>query len=79
MKELNKKVFKTIFIILSIFIVSGIVVYNVQSYIKEYDNVKRNLNFIEERNIPNDKLPEPIELDPSARSEEHTSELQSRI
>ena len=66
MKELNKKVFKTIFIILSIFIVSGIVVYNVQSYIKEYDNVKRNLNFIEERNIPNDKLPEPIELDPSA-------------
>ena len=66
MKELNKKVFKTVFIILSIFIVSGIVVYNVQSYIKEYDNVKRNLNFIEERNIPNDKLPEPIELDPSA-------------
>ncbi len=66
MKELNKKVFKTIFIILSIFIVSGIVVYNVQSYIKEYNNVKRNLNFIEERNIPNDKLPEPIELDPSA-------------
>ena len=66
MKELNKKVFKTIFIILSIFIVSGIVIYNVQSYKKEYDSVKRNLNFIEERNIPNDKLPEPIELDPSA-------------
>ena len=65
MKELNKKVFKTIFIILSIFIVSGIVIYNVQSYKKEYDSVKRNLNFIEERNIPQD-LPEPIDLDPSA-------------
>ena len=65
MKELNKKVFKTIFIILSIFIVSGIVIYNVQSYKKEYDSVKRNLNFIEERNIPQD-LQEPIDLDPSA-------------
>ena len=65
MKELNKKVFKTIFIILSIFIVSGVVIYNVQSYKKEYDSVKRNLNFIEERNIPQD-LPEPIDLDPSA-------------
>ena len=65
MKELNKKVFKTIFIILSIFIVSGIVIYNVQSYKKEYDSVKRNLNFIEERNIPQD-LPEPIDLGPSA-------------
>ena len=65
MKELNKKVFKTIFIILSIFIVSGIVIYNVQSYKKEYDSVKRNLNFIEERNIPQD-LPEPIDIDPSA-------------
>ena len=46
MKELNRKVFKTIFLILSLFIVTGIVIYNVSSYKKEYDNVKRNLTFM---------------------------------
>ena len=42
MKELNKKVFKTIFLILSLFVISGIVLYNVESYKNEFDNVKRN-------------------------------------
>lgn len=50
MKELNRKVFKTLFIILSVFIITGIIVYNVSSYKKEYDNVKRNLTFMLERN-----------------------------
>ena len=50
MKELNRKVFKTLFLILSLFIVTGIVIYNVSSYKKEYDNVKRNLTFMEDRN-----------------------------
>lgn len=52
MKELNKKVFNTIFLILSLFIVTGIVIYNVSSYKMEYDNVKRNLTFMEDKNIP---------------------------
>ena len=39
MKELNNKVFKTIFLILSVFIVTGVVIFNVQSYKREYDNV----------------------------------------
>ena len=65
MKELNRKVFKTIFIILSIFIITGIVIYNVSSYKKEYDNVKRNLSFMEDKNIPNDNPPEPIDMDSS--------------
>ena len=71
MKELNRKVFKTIFLILSLFIITGIVIYNVSSYKKEYDNVKRNLTFMEDRNIsvpvgnppepkePNENMPEP--------------------
>ena len=71
MKELNRKVFKTLFLILSLFIVTGIVIYNVSSYKKEYDNVKRNLTFMEDRNItkpegaqpeprePNENMPEP--------------------
>lgn len=72
MKELNRKVFKTIFLILSLFIVIGIIIYNVSSYKKEYDNVKRNLIFMEDRNISrggklpelrdfNEDLPEPID------------------
>ena len=71
MKELNRKVFKTIFLILSLFIVIGIVIYNVSSYKKEYDDVKRNLTFMDDRNItkpegnppeprvPNENMPEP--------------------
>lgn len=47
MKELNRKVFNTIFLLLSAFIVTGVVIYNVDSYQKEYNNIKRNLTFIE--------------------------------
>ena len=61
MKELNKKVFNTIFIILSIFLIVGILFYNISSYKKEYNNVKRNLTFMEERTAfkPEDNPPEP--------------------
>ena len=66
MKELNKKVFRTIFLILSIFIIIGIVVYNISSYKKEYESIKRTLNMVEERskNEPrgfNSFIPEPKE------------------
>ena len=47
MKELNRKVFNTIFLLLSAFIVTGVVIYNVDSYQKEYNSIKRNLTFIE--------------------------------
>lgn len=59
MKELNKKVFKTIFILLSIFIFTGILIYNINSYKNEYNNVKRNLTFIEERNDFNKDINQP--------------------
>lgn len=61
MKRLNKKVFKTIFLILSLFILTGIIVYNVSTYKKEYYNVKRNLSFMRDRNNPkhSDNQPEP--------------------
>ena len=52
MKELNKKVFKTIFLILSLFIIIGVVIYNIGIYRKEYDNIKRNLSFMEDRIKP---------------------------
>ena len=66
MKELNRKVFKTIFWILSLFIITGIVIYNVSSYKKEYESVKRTLKMVEERskNEPrgfNNFVPEPRE------------------
>ena len=47
MKELNRKVFITIFSIISLFLLSIIIFNNVQSYKKEYDNVLRNLNIME--------------------------------
>ncbi len=61
MKELNKKVFKTIFIILSLFILIGIGIYNISSYTKEYDSVKKSLTFMNSR--PEDVPPEAKELD----------------
>lgn len=61
MKELNKKVFKTIFIILSLFILIGIGIYNISSYTKEYDSVKKSLTFMNSR--PEDIPPEAKELD----------------
>ena len=48
MKKLSKKVFLTIFLTLSIILFSTIVFYNLQSYRKEYDNIFRTLNFIED-------------------------------
>ena len=63
MKELNRKVFNTIFLILSLFMVLGIIIYNVNSYKKEYDNVKRNLVFMENKNKPEGNPPEPREFE----------------
>lgn len=66
MKELDRKVFKTIFCILSLFIITGVVAYNVSSYKKEYESVKRTLNMVEERSKNeqrgfNSFIPEPKE------------------
>ena len=64
MKELNNKVFKTIFILLSLFIIIGVIIYNASSYKNEYDNVKRNISFMEDKNFkPENAPPEPKEFD----------------
>lgn len=49
MKELSRKTFATILGILSAFLVISLVIMNAQSYRKELESVKRNLNFIEDR------------------------------
>ena len=49
MKELDRKVFNTIFIILSVFIFIIVFIYNVEIYRREYRAVQRNLSFMEER------------------------------
>ena len=64
MKELNKKVFRTIFLILSLFIIFGIVIYNISVYRKEYNSVHRHLTFIDkERFRPDDVKPNNRDLD----------------
>lgn len=59
MNELNKKVFETIFLILSLFLLIGVVGYNLSIYTKEYNDVRRNLSFIEDRDefnhVPEDR------------------------
>ena len=52
MKELNRKVFSTIFSIFSVFIILGITIYNIEGYKREYESVRRNLNFIEDKPTP---------------------------
>ena len=47
MERLNKQVFITIFTILSSFILVGFIMYNVSSYKKEYDSIKKSLNYRE--------------------------------
>lgn len=64
MKELNRKVFITIFSILSLFVLIGVIIYNAQSYKKEYDGLFRNLNFINEFKAPkNTNIVRPKEID----------------
>ena len=72
MKKLNRKVFNTIFIILSSFIIIGIIGYNIGVYKKEYNNIKRNLTIIKKRNTPDlDRVPpEPKEFDTSIAENE---------
>ena len=46
MEKLTKKTFYTIFSIISLFIITTIIIFNIQNYHKEYTNIKRNLSRI---------------------------------
>lgn len=46
MKKLSKKTFITLFTIISSFLIIGIITINVEAYHREYENVKRNLTFV---------------------------------
>ena len=63
MKILNRKVFMTIYIILSLFILFILVIYNINIYKNEYNNVSRNLTFMEDKK--DDNKPEPKNFDDS--------------
>ena len=68
MKELNRKVFKTIFCILSLFILTGIISYNISAYKKEYDSIKRTLNMVDERSRNEPKGFNNFVLEPKERT-----------
>ncbi len=72
MKELNKKVFRTVFIILSLFVIIGVVSYNVNSYQEEYMRVRRSVSFMEVRN--ENKLPENSVENPEKKQPENPIE-----
>ena len=43
MEKLKKKTFYTIFLIISLFIIVAIIIFNAQNYRKEYNGIKTNL------------------------------------
>lgn len=47
MKKLNRKVFLSLFILISLFLISSVIIYNIQSYRKEYESIHRSLDMIE--------------------------------
>ena len=49
MKKLERKVFLTIFVILTFFLIVSLVLINVVSYRREYESIRQNLNMIDER------------------------------
>ena len=50
MKKLNRKVFLSIFLLISSFLIISILIYNIQTYRSEYENLYRSLTFFEEYN-----------------------------
>jgi signal transduction histidine kinase len=65
MKELSRKVFKTIFLILSLFVIVGIVIYNINAYKNEYDNVERTLSMTNERSNRRNNDDRPAIMNPT--------------
>ncbi len=59
MKKLSKKTFITIFSIISTFLIIGLITINVEIYHREYENVKRNLMFINPMKDKGKKLNNP--------------------
>ena len=74
MKELNKKVFRTIFILLSLFIVVIIAAYNITTYKREYENVQRSLTIMD-RNTEF----KPMEKQPERKDFENSIPIPSEI
>ena len=80
MKELSKKVFITIFSILSLFIFITLFVYNYQSYNREYESIKRNTNIINDRKEkrPSEELPKDYKEMRIIDYEVYTVELENK-
>ena len=74
MKELNKKVFLTIYAILTVFLLISLIILNVQYYKREYENVSRNLNIFYDRGMffrPSDGMDERPDDEQNGSSEEN--------
>lgn len=59
MKKLSRKTFITIFSIISTFLIIGLIIINVEIYHREYENIKRNLMFINPMKDKGKKLGNP--------------------
>lgn len=57
MTKLKKKVFYTIFIIISVAALSFILTYNISKYVEQSKNISNSLNIVSNNNNKDDKAP----------------------
>ena len=79
MKKLNRKVFITIFTILSVILLVGIISYNVSNYKEEYDSVSRNLNFMNRFNNNTPRINNPRITRPNREDIDNTIVFNSEV
>ncbi|MCR5631978.1 MAG: hypothetical protein K6F60_00655, partial [Eubacterium sp.] len=74
MKELSKKVFLILFGMLTIILIISLVIVNVVGYRREYENVERNLNIMDDRGAFGMMDIPPNDLD-NTQNEEQKSDI----
>ena len=79
MKKLNRKVFITIFSILSVILLFGIISFNISTYKEEYESVSRNLNFIDMFNNNSPRINNPLITRPQRNDIDNTMIFDSEV
>lgn len=77
MKKLKNKVFIVIYLILTIFLVSILIIFNFQSYYKDVNNIKSNLMRMDvsKENEPNQRLENKEKIEPKNRPDEENPQI----
>ncbi len=74
MTKLRKKVFYTIFIILSISVLSFILTYNISKYVEQRKNISNSLNIVSNNNGDKNPIEKPVEQAPTTQDNEPSNQ-----